>query len=669
MKHRFIFGTLFAAVALFSSCAKEQIISSIDGFDMPVSYVKFSQDGGSQTLSVTTDYSWSVDTTGTSKLFTISPVTGSGDARITVTAGANKGSDYTKEVKMYLTSGNEALGCKYITVSQASQSGGQAAPATVKDVMNGDDGQSFKVTATVMSIVNTHYGNIYLNDGTSDVDLYLYGVLDKKGNTMSSSTAYDVLDPSTSANAWDIQVGDVITVTGIRKTYSGTVEFENATIENVVKSLLDVTPLEAAVDKDGGVVEVVVKCKGNDLNVISGDEWIKLDGIKVGSDSTIVALNVAANEGDRRTGTVSITSSIPGQSSEKIVSITQASGFAAFPLPFESKFDKDMGSFTVNDINVPEGKTIWAWASAQYGMKATAGAKGVVSESDLVSPLIDLTKVSSAVLSFDHVQRYAGVADAEITLWASTDNGVTWTQVLIPNNPTGKDWNFISSGEISLKPFVGNLVKLAFKYKSTETAYATWEIKNLKVVEGEPAITRIAEINDSAVAAETAFTATLTDAVVSYVNGNNAFIEDVTGGIQLYLKDHGLKVGDKINGEVSGKVKLYSGYAELTSFDTSKAAVTEGEAPLTTLALDTLLKSYLRYQNRLVKLEGVTFTTALTTSNRNGVVTQGEREIAAYAQVKNTIEMNGSGDLVCIPIRYNANLQLGVWDNEHFTKK
>lgn len=70
----------------------------------------------------------------------------------------------------------------------------------------------------------------------------------------------------------------------------------------------------------------------------------------------------------------------------------------------------------------------------------------------------------------------------------------------------------------------------------------------------------------------------------------------------------------------------------------------------------------------MVKLENVTFDTAITPSNRNGVVSQDGQTIAAYAQVKNTLDMSGTGNLVCFPTRYNANLQLGVFDNAHFTK-
>ena len=252
----------------------------------------------------------------------------------------------------------------------------------------------------------------------------------------------------------------------------------------------------------------------------------------------------------------------------------------------------------------------------------------------------------------------------------SLDNGETWEEILIPAWSTGKDWNYVPSGDISLKKFAGNLIKVKFQYNSTADAYATWEIKNLKVVEGEPVITTVAGLIDNTVAAETAFTGTFTDAVVSYVNGNNAFIEDATGGIQLYKSGHGLTAGMKISGTVSGKVKLYNGFAELTDVDGSKATVTPGEAPAPTVkTLAALLGSYLRWQNCQVKIEGVKFTKALTADNRNGEISQGDKTLAAYSQVKGKVLMDGEGDLICWPTRYNATLQVGCWDSAHFTKK
>ena len=53
--------------------------------------------------------------------------------------------------------------------------------ATCAEVLAGPDSKTYRVTGTVTKIVNTTYGNWYLNDGTGEV--YIYGTLDSKGGT------------------------------------------------------------------------------------------------------------------------------------------------------------------------------------------------------------------------------------------------------------------------------------------------------------------------------------------------------------------------------------------------------------------------------------------------------------------------------------------------------
>lgn len=318
MKLKYILFTIVAA-AVLSACTKEQIVKTNSGVEISTSYLFFPTDGGSKDITIKADSDWTVDTTGTSKWLTVAPISGAANAetKVVFTAVKNEKGAKGATVTLKLANGKSQI----ITLAQG---GSEAAPATVLDVVNGVDGTTYKVTATVISIANKHYGNIYLNDGTSkDKDLYLYGVLDKKGNEITSSTKYDVLDPSTSPDAWDINVGDVLTVVGARKDYGGTIEFVNAEILSVVKSLLDVAPEELAVPKNGCDTSVVVKYKGAGLDVKPQVDWISLAGIQVGTDSTTVSLHVAANEGGPRTGIVKISSSIPGQDSSKEVKITQ----------------------------------------------------------------------------------------------------------------------------------------------------------------------------------------------------------------------------------------------------------------------------------------------------------------------------------------------------------
>ena len=102
-----------------------------------------------------------------------------------------------------------------------------------------------------------------------------------------------------------------------------------------------------------------------------------------------------------------------------------------------------------------------------------------VSEASVISPNIDLTGAKNPVLTFQHAQRFAGNVDNEYTVYVTTDNGASWTQVLVPVYSDGKNWSYVASGQISLARFTGGLVKIKFTYKSTADAYGTWEFKDV----------------------------------------------------------------------------------------------------------------------------------------------------------------------------------------------
>ena len=167
----------------------------------------------------------------------------------------------------------------------------------------------------------------------------------------------------------------------------------------------------------------------------------------------------------------------------------------------------------------------------------------------------------------------------------------------------------------------------------------------------------------------TDYEAELTNAVVSYVNGNNAFIDDGKAGILLYKSGHGLKVGDAFTGKISGKGTMYGGAPELTSWDDSEAVKSSGDPLVLTVTLADLIKDFAKYVSRVVKIEGVTITDGMAIGDRNGKLAQGDSSIDLYAKVNNKIVIttNSEGDLIAIPCYNNGKKQLGVWANEDFT--
>lgn len=156
------------------------------------------------------------------------------------------------------------------------------------------------------------------------------------------------------------------------------------------------------------------------------------------------------------------------------------------PLPYSEPFSTSIGSFTTDGVQVAS-TDVWAQTSGYLKASAYVNPNRYATTSWAYSPWIDLTSVTAAYVSFEHVYRYTNSRTTQMTLWVMTDEGgAEWEQLEIPNYSTGSNWTFVSSGEILLNSYVGNKVKLAFKYISggtDSTDTGTWEIKNVYVAE------------------------------------------------------------------------------------------------------------------------------------------------------------------------------------------
>jgi len=147
---------------------------------------------------------------------------------------------------------------------------------------------------------------------------------------------------------------------------------------------------------------------------------------------------------------------------------------------FTETFATSLGAFTKNSV---KGTQVWAWSSGYGATMSGYSGSNLENEDWLISPVIDLTKYSSAAMSFDHTINKGVVANMvnDHSLWVSTDNGTTWKNVKITIYPAGNNWTFVNAGEISLDAYAGKQIQIAFKYLSTTSSAATWEIKNLLI--------------------------------------------------------------------------------------------------------------------------------------------------------------------------------------------
>ena len=153
---------------------------------------------------------------------------------------------------------------------------------------------------------------------------------------------------------------------------------------------------------------------------------------------------------------------------------------------FSESFASGQGDFTIQDVLMPSELTyIWQHAPSYSCMKASAYVgQAYYAESWLVSPIINLSGVGAATLKFEQAVNYASPQGALFVMISTDYNGEvlqsTWTELSLSAWPAGSDWTFISSSA-DLTPYVGQNVTIAFKYTSSTSASATWEVKNVVV--------------------------------------------------------------------------------------------------------------------------------------------------------------------------------------------
>ena len=159
--------------------------------------------------------------------------------------------------------------------------------------------------------------------------------------------------------------------------------------------------------------------------------------------------------------------------------------------------DGTLGDFTTQSVT---GEQAWVGDSRGYAFMTgyvSVTRLNVANEDWLISAEIDLTEVTTAHFSFEHVARYFADLANEATVWISDNyasglpSSATWTQVKTNPFRDPGAWEFDNSGQISLTAYAGKKIHIAFKYLSTDTKAGSWEIKNFLVSSGEAVIVTV----------------------------------------------------------------------------------------------------------------------------------------------------------------------------------
>lgn len=155
--------------------------------------------------------------------------------------------------------------------------------------------------------------------------------------------------------------------------------------------------------------------------------------------------------------------------------------------PYVESFESGLGKFIIDNKEIGSLSFVWKHDASNKYMKASAYVNGTnsVTESWLTSPVINLTGVDKAVLTFEQAINYAkGKASQYLTVVA-TEAGMNNWEPLTITYPESDSWKFVASGNIDLNKYAGKKVQLAFKYTSSTEIAATWEVKNVKVAAAE----------------------------------------------------------------------------------------------------------------------------------------------------------------------------------------
>ena len=140
-------------------------------------------------------------------------------------------------------------------------------------------------------------------------------------------------------------------------------------------------------------------------------------------------------------------------------------------LPYSEPFvgENGFGSFSPEDVTLPEELSyIWT-EDAQYGAKGSAYVKvAYEAESWLTSPSIDLTQEKQAILSFDYTLRYGVPGSYEDQFYLMVNDGEKSTRVDIPGMPTEDPKFKWQSALVDLSDFCGKMIQVAFVYNTID---------------------------------------------------------------------------------------------------------------------------------------------------------------------------------------------------------
>ena len=331
MKLKYIIPAAIAAMTMLASCSENDTLE-LDNIKVSQSYIASPEKGGDVTVEITASEDWTFDIDfdveekklddekGVVKYYVPTKQLDLKDNswfKVSERSGSKGKTKVTFHADATTESRSSALqikaGDKIQNVIVAQTAGAQEVKVvSVKDVIAGTDGKTYRVKGFCTAISNTNYGNWDMADSEGN-SIMIYGTKDATG-------AYNW-------NSFNIAVGDEVVVEGPRKTYGSTIELVDATFISVKKALLACDDVNKFLAKEATSFELKVAQKGEGLSFESQSDWLTIEGNGYASDgkgNLIFKVNVEENTtGSNRTGSIVLKSTKKDDETILPVSITQ----------------------------------------------------------------------------------------------------------------------------------------------------------------------------------------------------------------------------------------------------------------------------------------------------------------------------------------------------------
>ncbi|NIK91107.1 DUF5017 domain-containing protein [Mangrovimonas sp. CR14] len=151
---------------------------------------------------------------------------------------------------------------------------------------------------------------------------------------------------------------------------------------------------------------------------------------------------------------------------------------------FEEFFETGFTTWTAYNVI---GSQVWipnSYGNPGY-CAAMSGFSGGNHENEdwLISPAIDLTGVTEAILNFQTAKNYNGnlLEVYMATNYSGGDPNTDGDWTPLSATLSAGSWSWTDSGDIDVSAAAGGNLYIAFKYTSTTSASSTWEVDNVKV--------------------------------------------------------------------------------------------------------------------------------------------------------------------------------------------